>query len=317
MNGANLTTINYFIIKGITDDPHLQVLIFFVVLLIYFLTLAGNFTIFLLICLDRYLHTPMYLFLINLSLLDMSCSTITMPKILYIFVSGNGSIYFHSCMAQLFFFSSFTSIELLLLTVMSYDRYVAICNPLYYSRVMNPQICVLLALLCWLVGFLELIPYMVLLLRISCYTSNIINHFFCDMMPVIKLSCSDTSSLELLIFTEGVFLLSVTPFLLTLVSYVFIITSIMRIRSSSGRRKTFYTCSSHLTVVVLLYGTLFCQYLRPKSMDTLDSNKIFSLFNTAAVPMLNPIIYSLKNKAVKSALKRRTGSCFEIQKDPA
>ncbi|KAM3912272.1 olfactory receptor 5G9-like [Leptodactylus fuscus] len=306
MEQVNETTINYFIIKGITDVPQLQVLIFFLVLLIYLLTLTGNIIIFLLICLDHQLHHPMYFFLGNLSILDISCSTITLHKILTMFATGNNIISFPVCMTQLYFFSSFTSIELLLLTAMSYDRYVAICSPLYYVRVMNPQACVLLALLCWVVGFIELIPYMVLLLRISCYRSNIINHFFCDMMPIIKLSCSDTSALELLIFTEGVFLLSVTPFLLTLISYIFIILSIMRIRSSSGRKKTFYTCSSHLTVVVLLYGTLFCQYLRPTTMDTLDSNKIFSLFNTAAVPVLNPIIYSLKNKTVMSALKQRT-----------
>ncbi|KAG9466965.1 olfactory receptor 8U9-like [Eleutherodactylus coqui] len=305
MDEINNTQINYFIIKGITDVPGLQAPIFLLVLLIYLLTLVGNMTIFLLICLDRQLHNPMYFFLGNLAILDISCSTITLHKLLAMFVTRNDKIYFPFCMAQMFFFCSFTSIELLILTAMSYDRYVAICSPLYYSSVMNPQACISLALACWLIGFIELVPYMVLLLKLSCYRSNVINHFFCDIMPIIKLSCSDTSALELLIFTEGVFLLSVTPFLLTLISYMFIITSIMEIRSSLGRRKTFYTCSSHLTVVVLLYGTLFCQYLRPKTMDTLDSNKMFSLFNTIAVPVLNPIIYSLKNKAVKSALKQR------------
>ncbi|XP_044124858.1 olfactory receptor 1019-like [Bufo gargarizans] len=311
----NKTTVNFFVITGITHVPVLKELIFFLVLLIYLLTVAGNMTIFLLICLDRQLHSPMYFFLGNLSILDISCSTIATHKILSMFVTGNDIIYFPFCMAQLYLFSSFTSIELLLLTAMSYDRYVAICRPLYYSRIMNPQACLLLALACWLVGFIELIPYMDLLLRISCYRSNIINHFFCDMMPIIKMSCSDTSALELLIFTEGVFLLSVTPFLLTFISYMFIISSIMRIRYSTGRRKTFYTCSSHLTVVVLLYGTLFCQYLRPTTMDTLDSNKIFSLFNTVAVPVLNPIIYSLKNKTVKSALKQKVQLYFKIHKN--
>ncbi|CAN2391236.1 Olfactory receptor, partial [Pristimantis euphronides] len=305
MDETNKTVINYFIIKGITDVPLIKARIFFLVLLVYLLILAGNMTIFLLICLDRHLHNPMYFFLGNLSILDVLCSTLTLHKILAMFITGSDIIYFPVCIAQIYLFCSFTSIELLLLTAMSYDRYVAICNPLYYSRVMSPQACVLLALACWLVGFIALIPYVVLLLRISCYRSNIINHFFCDIMPIIRLSCSDTSALELLIFTEGGVFLCAVPFLLTLISYMFIITSIMGIRSSLGRKKTFYTCSSHLTVVVLLYGTLFCQYLRPTTMDTLDSNKMFSLFNTIAVPVLNPIIYSLKNKAVKSALKRK------------
>ncbi|XP_071980833.1 olfactory receptor 5AR1-like [Engystomops pustulosus] len=311
MDNVNGTGVYYFIMKGITDDPALQVVTFFLVLLIYLLTIAGNMTIFLLICVDRQLHNPMYFFLGNLSILDISCSTITLHKILITFVTGNSRTDFPLCMTQIYFFSSFTSIELLLLTAMSYDRYVAICSPLHYSTVMNPRASVVLALACWLVGFMELVPYMILLLGISCYRSNIINHFFCDMMPIMKLSCSDTSALELLIFTEGVFLLSVSPFLLTIISYIFIITSIMRIQSSSGRRKTFYTCSSHLSVVVLLYGTLFFQYLRPTTMDTLDSNKMFSLFNTAAVPVLNPIIYSLKNQTVKAALMRRTVLYFK------
>ncbi|XP_063794714.1 olfactory receptor 5AR1-like [Pseudophryne corroboree] len=310
MDQINRTTINYFILMGISDKPELQLPIFLLVLLIYLITLGGNVTILLLVCLDHKLHTPMYFFLSNLSTLDMFCSTITLHKVLAMFITGNKTISYSSCMTQLYFFSCFTSNELLILTAMSYDRYVAICNPLHYTMVMNRRACSLLALLCWLVGILELVPYIVLLLRLSCYRSNVINHFFCDMAPVIELSCSDTSALELLIFTEGLFLLSATPFLLTFMSYVFIIVSIMRIRSSSGRRKTFYTCSSHLMVVVLLYGTLFCQYLRPTSVDSLDSNKIFSLINTAAVPVLNPIIYSLKNDAVKSAFKVKI-VCFK------
>ncbi|XP_053545608.1 olfactory receptor 1019-like [Bombina bombina] len=303
MEQTNYSMVTYFIIKGISDAPELQTLIFITVLLIYLLTVSGNMTILLLVCLNSHLHTPMYFFLANLSILDMSCSTVTLHVIITSFISSNKTVSFANCLAQVYFFSCFTSNELLILSAMSYDRYAAICKPLHYHMVMNGRVCKMMAFVCWILGFIEIIPYLVLLLHISCYKSNIINHFFCDIMPVMKLSCSDNSALEILIYTEGLFILSMTPFLLTFCSYVFIINAILRIHSNIGRRKVFYTCSSHLTVVVLLYTTLFFQYLRPRSVDILESNKLFSLFNTAAVPILNPLIYSLKNKDVKAALK--------------
>ncbi|XP_063289375.1 olfactory receptor 5AR1-like [Pelobates fuscus] len=303
MDAVNQTTVTFFIIKGISDVPELQVLIFILVLLIYFITLGGNMTILLLVCLDHHLHTPMYFFLCNLSIMDMCCSTVTLPNKLVIFLSGNDSISFSTCMAQMYFFSCFTSNELLILTAMSYDRYVAICNPLHYNVVMKMKNCFMLAFACWFVGFIEIIPYMVLILNLSCYKSNVINHFFCDIVFIIKLSCSDTFSLDVLFFTGGLLILGLTPFVFTFISYFFIIATILRIRLRSGRQKAFYTCSSHLTVVIMLYSTLFFQYVIPSSVRSLDFNKGFSLFNTAVVPMLNPIIYSLKNKDVKAALK--------------
>ncbi|KAM4696166.1 olfactory receptor 5M11-like [Rhinophrynus dorsalis] len=306
---ANQSMVTYFIIKGISDLPELQTPIFLLVLLLYLMILGGNMMILLLVCLDPQLHTPMYFFLANLSILDMSCSTTTLHMVLAIFVRGDHTISVHACIAQVYVFSCLACDELLILTAMSYDRYVAICNPLHYPTVMNHTACVLLAIFSWIWGFLEVIPPVVILLAFTCYRSNIINHFFCDVMPLVKLSCNDTTVLQFLILIEGSFLLSLTPFLLTFISYVFIIDSILRIQSSTGRRKAFYTCSSHLTVVILLYATLVCQYLRPTSIDTLDSNKLFSLFNTAAVPLLNPLIYSLKNKDVKSALRRQFRSC--------
>ncbi|KAM4641292.1 olfactory receptor 5B12-like [Discoglossus pictus] len=312
MRHINQTKVTYFIIKGISDVPELQVVIFIVVLLLYLTTLAGNFIIVLLVCMDSLLHTPMYFFLANLSILDISCSTLTLHKILTSFVLNDKTVSFFSCLTQVYFFACFTSNELLILTAMSYDRYAAICKPLHYHMIMKYRVCILIAIFCWTCGFIEIIPYFVLLLEISCFKSNIIDHFFCDIMPFIKLSCSDNSALEILIFTEGLFILSLTPFLLTFTSYGFIIVSILKIHSSSGRRKVFYTCSSHLTVVVLLYMTLFCQYLRPNSEDILNSNKLFSLFNTAAVPVLNPLIYSLKNKNVKSALSRRINKFKDV-----
>ncbi|XP_063289246.1 olfactory receptor 5AR1-like, partial [Pelobates fuscus] len=305
MGQLNHTVVTYFIIKGISDEPKLQVPIFLLVLFLYLITLGGNMAILLLVCLDYQLHTPMYFFLGNLSIVDMSSATVVLHNTLIIFVTKNRTIPYVTCIAQMYFFGAFVNVELLILTAMSYDRYVAICNPLRYINVMNPKMYILLAIACWTLSLLEVLPHVVLLAEFTCYRSNIINHFFCDIMPVIKLSCSDTSVLETLFFNEGVFLLVLTPFLLTFFSYVFIIATILKIRSSTGRRKAFYTCSSHLTVVILLYTTLVLQYLRPISEDSLDYNKCFALFNTAAVPILNPLIYSLKNKDVKSGLRRR------------
>ncbi|XP_075690622.1 olfactory receptor 6C1-like [Rhinoderma darwinii] len=305
MENNNQTLVTFFIMKGISSNPKLQVLIFLLVLLIYLFTLGGNMTILLLVCLDPHLHTPMYFFLGNLSILDISSSTVSLHKILLAFLTGDSNISFLCCIIQFYIFSCLACNELLILTAMSYDRYVAICKPLRYAVIMNSKVCAMLAMVCWVTSFIEVIPYVALLSKFSCYKSNIINHFFCDLVPLLSLSCSDTSTLKLLSLIEGLLLLSLTPFVLTFTPYVFIIASILRIRSNTGRRKAFYTCSSHLTVVVLLYVTLVCQYLRPTTADSLESNKLFSLFNTAAVPMLNPLIYSLKNRDVKSSLRRR------------
>ncbi|XP_018421031.1 PREDICTED: olfactory receptor 5V1-like [Nanorana parkeri] len=305
MEQPNQTMISFFIIKGFSDIPELQAPIFLLVLFIYLLTLGGNMTIILLVCLDHHLHTPMYFFLVNLSFIDICATTVTLHKILLINLTGDRVISYIGCIGQMYVFGSLVSDELLFLTAMSYDRYVAVCNPLRYTVIMNHRTCTLLASVCWALGFIEIIPYVVLVTGFSCYRSNILNHFFCDLLPIIKLSCSNTSVLETLFIVEGAVLLGLGPFLLTFLSYVFIITTILKIRSKTGRRKAFYTCSSHLTVVILLYTTLIYQYLRPISADSLDYNKLLSLFNTAAVPILNPLIYSLKNKDVKSAFKKR------------
>ncbi|XP_075180935.1 olfactory receptor 6C3-like [Anomaloglossus baeobatrachus] len=304
MMEKNQSLVMFFIIKGISDAPQLQMIIFLLVLLIYLLTIGGNMIILFLVCLNSNLHTPMYFFLANLSVLDMFSTTVTLHNILIIFITGNNRISYESCICQMYFFGFLICDELLFLTAMSYDRYVAICDPLRYHMVMNQRLCIILAICCWLLGMIEVIPYMILLLDITCYKSNVINHFFCDLVPLTVLSCSDTSTLEILSLTEGLLLITFIPFVLKFISYVFIISTILKIPSNTGRWKTFYTCSSHLTVVILLYSTLFFQYLRPTSLDTSKSNKFFSLFNTAAIPILNPLIYSLKNKDVKSAMIR-------------
>ncbi|XP_077137683.1 olfactory receptor 1N1-like [Ranitomeya variabilis] len=298
---ANQTPIKYFILKGITDDLQLQFSIFLLVLLIYLFILFGNSTI-LIACQDPHLHTPMYFFLINLSILDISCSTVVLHKILIQFITGDRTVSFTACMVQMHMFGSLASINLLILVAMGYDRYVAICRPLQYHIVMSTGICAILASACWVLGSLQIIPFTVIVSGFTCYTSIEINHFFCDIVPVMKISCNDTSILEILFLIEGLLTMILIPFLLTFVSYIFIIHAILRIRTRSGRLKAFYTCSSHLMVVALLYTTLFSQYLTPNLSNTLEAKKRFALFNTAAVPLLNPMIYSLKNKDVKKAL---------------
>ncbi|XP_075117062.1 olfactory receptor 5V1-like [Leptodactylus fuscus] len=304
MSSSNQTLVTYFILSGISNVPELQLPIFLVVLLTYLVTLWGNMTIFLLVCLDRHLHTPMYFFLCNLSILDMSSSTITMHRIFFSFLTGDTTISFFACLAQMYIFASLTTDELLLLTIMSYDRYMAICSPLRYHTVMSLKFCSKLTAICWAIGFIQVLPLVVMLSSITCFKSIEINHFFCDIMPLIALPCGDISALELFNFVNGL-ILAVLPFFLTFIPYIFIVNAILKIRSSTGRRKTFYTCSSHLTVIILLYTSLVCQYLQPGSTTSKASSKLYSLFNTAAVPLLNPLIYSLKNKDVKEALKRR------------
>ncbi|XP_069798939.1 olfactory receptor 8A1-like [Dendropsophus ebraccatus] len=299
----NQTNIRYFILNGITDVPELQLPIFLIVLLIYLITLGGNMTLFLLVCFDHRLHTPMYFFLGNLSIVDMTSSTVTLNKILSSFVTRDKAISYVSCMIQMYMFGSLTSHELHILAAMSYDRYVAICSPLRYHMVMNSRTCSLLASTCWVLGFLQVIPPVGILCSFSCYFSIEVNHFFCDIVPLMRISCDDTSFLEKLFFIEGLLVYILTPFLLTFYSYVFIIFTILKIQGDVGRRKAFYTCSSHLTAVILLYTTLVGQYLTPNLSSTLESKKYFALFNTAAVPMLNPMIYSLKNKDVKRAFR--------------
>ncbi|XP_056397372.1 olfactory receptor 5B12-like [Hyla sarda] len=303
---ANQTMI-YLIIKGISDDPELQAPIFVLVLLIYLVVLVGNMSLLLLVCLDSHLHTPMYFFLANLSIVDMMSPTVTLHKILLTFITGDNMVPYIPCLLQFYIFASLTSHELYILTAMSYDRYVAICRPLNYNIIMNFKICLLLVSFCWIFGFIQIIPFVWFVYKISCFSTNVIDHFCCDLVPIMEIACSDITILEILSNTEGLMVYIAIPLILILSSYIFIIRSIMKIRSSIGRRKAFYTCSSHLTVIMLLYTTLTFQYLTPSNVS--GSKKLFSLFNMAIVPMLNPFIYSLKNKDIKTAFKRRIGKC--------
>ncbi|XP_073498559.1 olfactory receptor 1N1-like [Phyllobates terribilis] len=303
----NETIVEYFIIKGISDVPELQITIFIIVLVIYLITLGGNMVVLMLICMDFHLHSPMYFFLANLSIVDMASTTTSLHKILISFITGDKTVSFNGCMTQSFMSGSFTVHELFILAAMSYDRYVAICRPLNYHLVMNHRTCALLASSCWILGFLFISPLVGIFSSFSCYTSIEINHFLCDIVPLLNITCSNTSILDILFLIEGLFIFTIAPFIFTFAPYIFIIVAILKIQTSNGRRKAFYTCSSHLTVVILLYTLLISQYLVPNSSSNFESKKLYALFNMAAVPLLNPLIYSFKNKDVKAALKRRFG----------
>ncbi|XP_029435823.1 olfactory receptor 5B21-like [Rhinatrema bivittatum] len=306
INVENLTMVTEFIILGLSDNPQLQVPLFVLFLLIYLITLLGNLVIITVTCADPRLHTPMYFFLSNLALTDICCISTIFPKLLGIHLSGNKTISYAGCIAQLYFFLGSNSIEVFLLTAMAYDRYVAICNPLCYSLVMNQRVCVLLAAASWITGTLPSGTIMSSVIRLSFCDSNKINHIFCDLMPLLKLSCIDTAKTETIVFVAGM-LLSVPAFLVTLTSYIYIISAILRIRSAEGKRKAFSTCSSHLTVISIYYLSMFSMYMSPSSTYSQEQGKILSVVYTAVTPMLNPLIYSLRNKEVKNAVRKVMG----------
>ncbi|XP_029437225.1 olfactory receptor 1019-like [Rhinatrema bivittatum] len=263
----------------------------------------GNLTIIALTCLDPHLHTPMYFFLCNLSFLDISYTSLTLPKLLDIFLRKHQRISAVGCFTQMHLFLALASAEFLLLTAMAYDRYVAICQPLHYAVIINQRLCVLMVIGTWVVGFLDPVTHTVLTSHFYYCRSNEINHFFCDFSALLTLSCSRTQVVEHMTYIAGAFV-AFPCFITTLTSYVYIISTILRIRSTEGRHKAFSTCSSHLTVIILFYGTMFSLYMRPKSMQSLDLNKLFALLYNVLIPMFNPVIYSLKNREVKGALRK-------------
>nr|XP_033793477.1 olfactory receptor 6C4-like [Geotrypetes seraphini] len=311
MGKENRTIVTVFILLGFSDYPHLQLLISVTVFLIFLISVLGNFMFLMLVCADPHLQKPMYFFLSNLAFLDIYNTSDTLSTLLRSLLTGNMFISFSVCMTQFYFFVSLTAIELLLLTAMAYDRYVAICNPLHYVLIMNRRVCILAVSACWMLGFVVTIPQTIIMSQFSFCRSNKINHFFCDPAALMKLHCSDVLNLEILILIEGMFL-AVIPSGLTVTSYVYIVSSILKMHSAKGRHKAFSTCSSHLIVVILFYGTIICLYMRPSSMYSPKQDKLFSLLYTALIPMLNPIIYSLRNKEVKQSLIKLIGTNYRM-----
>uniref|UniRef100_A0A803JI43 Olfactory receptor n=1 Tax=Xenopus tropicalis TaxID=8364 RepID=A0A803JI43_XENTR len=309
MTSGNQGNVSGFIIQGFSDTPELQISLFVLFLGIYLIILLGNLIIFLVISCNPHLHTPMYIFLLNLSLIDISSTSTVLPNLLHILLTQQNNISFLGCMTQMYVFASLACSELLLLTAMAYDRYVAICDPLHYIARMSRKHCAGLITAAFTVGFGEPIGLIVLVPKLSYCASRLINHFFCDVTPLLKLSCSSTFSVELSIYIEGI-LLSFNAFLLTLASYIFIISAILKIQSSEGRQKAFSTCASHLACVITLYGTVICLYVRPTTSYSLKRDKYFSLLYIALGPVLNPLIYTLKNREFKSSFNKLRLKCI-------
>ncbi|ELK23968.1 PREDICTED: olfactory receptor 5B3 [Myotis davidii] len=299
----NETEVTEFILLGLTNDPELQVPLFITFTLIYLVTLIGNLGIMVLILLDSHLHTPMYFFLCNLSLVDLCYSSAVTPTVMTGFLVGDKVISYNACATQMFFFIAFATVENYLLSSMAYDRYVAVCKPLHYTTTMTPGVCVHMAIGSYIYGFLNASIHTGDTFSLSFCESNVVHHFFCDVPAVMALSCSDRHiSEQILVFVASFNILS--ALLVILISYLFIFVTILKMHSSSGYQKALSTCASHLTVVTIFYGTIIFMYLKPSSSHSLDTDKVASVFYTMVIPMLNPLVYSLRNKEVKSALKK-------------
>ncbi|XP_038194816.1 olfactory receptor 5B12-like [Arvicola amphibius] len=299
----NSTEVTEFILAGLTDDPELQIPLFIVFLLIYLCTVLGNVGMTGLIVLDSRLHTPMYLFLSHLSLVDFGYSSAVTPKVMAGLISTDKTISHNACGTQFFFVVSFITTESFLLAAMAYDRYAAVCKPLHYTTIMTTNICVSLTVSSYVYGFLNSSIHTGNIFRLSFCESNVIDHFFCDAPPLLALSCSDTSVTEMVIFFVVGFNV-LFCIVVILISYLFIFITILRMRSSEGRQKAFSTCASHLTAVSIFYGSGIFMYLQPSSSHSMDTDKVASVFYTIVIPMLNPLVYSLRNKEVKSALQK-------------
>ncbi|XP_062974424.1 olfactory receptor 5AR1-like [Elgaria multicarinata webbii] len=303
MDKGNYSVITEFILQGLTDNPKMQLPLFTIFLLVYIVTVIGNLVMIVLICVEPQFHNPMYFFLWNLSFADLCYCTAIAPKMLVDLLVENKRISYNACALQMFLFGFSGDVDCLLLALMAYDRYVAICNPLLYSVIMSEKVCRQLITLVYVIGMMDSLLHTCCTFRLSFCRSNVINHFFCDVPPLLVLSCSDTSINEILLFTFGGCIVA-SSIGMIFVSYVYILGTILRMRSAEGRRKAFSTCASHLMAVGIFHGTILFMYFRPSSSYSMDQDKWASVFYTVVIPMLNPLIYSLRNKDVKDALQK-------------
>ena len=308
----NYTAITTFILVGLTNDANLQILLFIFLLLTYLLSVIGNLTIITLTLVDSHLKTPMYFFLCNLSFLDICYTTSSVPLVLDGFLTPRKTISFSGCAVQMFLSFAMGATECVLLGMMAFDRYVAICNPLRYPVVMSKAAYVPMAVSSWVAGGANSLVQISLAVQLPFCGDNVINHFTCEILAVLKLACADISINVISMVVANMIFLAV-PVLFIFVSYVFILVTILRIPSAEGRKKAFSTCSAHLTVVIIFYGTILFMYGKPKSKDPLGADKqdladkLISLFYGVVTPMLNPIIYSLRNKDIKRAFLKVMG----------
>ena len=303
MGEENHTSVAEFIFLGLSQDSQTQILLFILFLIIYLLTVLGNLLIIILILTDSQLHTPMYFFLRNLSFADLCFSTSIVPQLLAHFLVKKKTISFMGCMTQVIVFLLVGCTECALLAVMSYDRYVAVCKPLHYSTIVTHQVCLQLTIGSWASGAVVSLVDTTFTFQLPYQGQNIINHYFCEPPALLKLASADTYRTEMAIFAMGVAIL-LAPVCLILVSYWNIISTVIQMQAGEGRLKAFSTCGSHLIVVVLFYGSGIFTYMRPNSKTIKEQDKMISVFYTVVTPMLNPIIYSLRNKDVKGALRR-------------
>ncbi|XP_009897691.2 olfactory receptor 6B1 [Dryobates pubescens] len=303
MRQRNSTQFHGFILLGFPTIVELQMLLFVIFLVAFMLTLLETILIIIVIKVNHHLHKPMYFFLSHLSFLEAWYVSVIVPKMLVNFFMESKSISFGGCMTQLYFFSSLICTECVLLAVMAYDRYVAICNPLRYLVIMNHQLCLQLATCCWLIGFLASILKVIFISQLSFCGSNVINHFFCDISPLLNLSCADMTMAEIVDFILALLILLI-PLSVTIISYICIISTILHIPTTQGRKKAFSTCVSHITVVIIFFSATLFMYARPKRIHPFELNKLVSIVYTIVTPMLNPFIYCLRNQEVKGALKK-------------
>ncbi|XP_005351142.1 olfactory receptor 502-like [Microtus ochrogaster] len=303
---GNHTAVTEFILLGLTDDPVLRVVLFTIILCIYLVTVSGNLSTTLLIRVSSQLHHPMYFFLSHLASVDIGYSSSVTSNMLVNFLVEENTITHLGCAIQLDSAAFFGTAECYVLAAMAYDRFVAICSPLHYSTKMSTQVCVQLLIVAYISGFLNASSFTISFFSFFFCGPNRINHFFCDFTPLVELSCSD-DSVSIVLATTSVSIAIMITMLVIAISYIYILITIMKIRSTEGRQKAFSTCTSHLTAVTLFYGTITFIYMMPKSSYSTNQNKVVSVFYMVVIPMLNPLIYSLRNNEIKGALERQLG----------